>query len=189
MQIHLEKYYGIQISLDAIGKYYALNKFEAKTNGSNNTNPNKPINHEESENILSQDFSVDRKDTVVRDGKYIKCTDGTLNLTVIMSLHGREVLSYMLHEKNDSVIIQDQLEKTLELHYPNTQVLIHSDNGTEFKNKLYKEYCERTGNMQSYNNTGKAKDNASMESFFSTVEREILNGEKYSKEEVIRLFN
>lgn len=58
-------------------------------------------------------------------------------------------------------------------------VLFHSDRGSEYTAELYRQACDRLGITQSMGRVGSALDNAACESFFSTLEHELLSRRRF----------
>lgn len=51
-------------------------------------------------------------------------------------------------------------------------MIFHSDRGSQYTSKLYREILVQYGAKQSMSGTGKCYDNARMESFFATLKKE-----------------
>ena len=54
-------------------------------------------------------------------------------------------------------------------------VIHHSDQGNQYTSQLFKEYCSELGIHISMGSVGDCYDNAMAESFFATLEYELLN--------------
>lgn len=53
-------------------------------------------------------------------------------------------------------------------------MIFHSDRGSQYTSKLYRDILARYGATQSMSATGRCYDNARMESFFATLKKECL---------------
>ena len=63
-------------------------------------------------------------------------------------------------------------------------VIHHSDRGCQYTSYAFGKRCQEAGVMPSVGSTGDAYDNVMAESFFATLEREVLNRRRfYSKAE------
>ena len=63
--------------------------------------------------------------------------------------------------------------KQLAQQYPDLKgTIIHSDRGSQYTSKAFKEELRRNGMIQSLSGTGHCFDNARMESFFATLKKE-----------------
>ena len=66
------------------------------------------------------------------------------------------------------------LESAFELRKPKSGVLVHSDAGSQYTSKAYKDVLGKHHAVQSMRDAGKCYDNARMESFFTTLKKEKL---------------
>ena len=67
----------------------------------------------------------------------------------------------------------DEMLSYLKQQYPDLKgTIIHSDRGSQYTSKAFKEELRRNGMIQSLSGTGHCFDNARMESFFATLKKE-----------------
>jgi transposase InsO family protein len=67
-------------------------------------------------------------------------------------------------------------------------VIFHSDRGSEYTAATYRQVCRSLGITQSMGRVGSALDNAASESFFSTLEFEVLSRHRFATRAEARRF-
>lgn len=65
--------------------------------------------------------------------------------------------------------------------------VLHSDRGGQFRSKKLKEELDRHGMKGSMGKAGGAGDNAAMESFFSLLQKNVLNRRSWDSREELRI--
>ena len=58
-------------------------------------------------------------------------------------------------------------------HHPGERLILHSDQGSQFRSKTYSAYLEKNGIVQSMSRAGNCFDNARIESFFGHMKAEL----------------
>jgi transposase InsO family protein len=96
----------------------------------------------------------------------IPTDEGKLYLAAVEDLCSRRVPGFALGEHHDAELAAG--------------VIFHSDRGSEYTAGLYRGVCERLGITQSMGRVGSALDNAAIESFFSTLEFELLSRRRFA---------
>ena len=66
-------------------------------------------------------------------------------------------------------------------------VIHHSDRGCQYTSYAFGKRCREAGVMPSMGSTGDAYDNAMAESFFATLEREVLNRRRFQSHAEARM--
>ncbi len=64
-----------------------------------------------------------------------------------------------------------------------SQLILHSDQGSQYTSKEFTEYCEAVGITQSMSKAGCPYDNAPMERYYNTLKNELINHHYYHSEE------
>jgi transposase InsO family protein len=105
------------------------------------------------------------------DGTEICTDEGKLYLASVLDVASRRVLGFALSEHHDAELAYGALVMAVAVrggHVPG--VLMHTDQGSEYTARLFRQACERLGIAQSMGRPGSALDNAVIESWHSTVE-------------------
>jgi len=95
-------------------------------------------------------------------------------LSVILDLETRNWVAYKIynHQRNELVIdtLKEAIIKTKDLN----GLALHSDRGSQYLSTEYKIICESHGIVVSHSRAHNPKDNAVIESFFSSLKKETL---------------
>ena len=97
-------------------------------------------------------------------------------LYVIIDIYSRYVPGWMLataeNHTNAKALLADTIRKQ---HIPAGQLYIHSDRGSQYTSWAFGQRLRAAGLLGSMGRVGSAYDNAMMESFFGTLQRELLD--------------
>lgn len=128
-------------------------------------------------NLLARDFTAEAPDKVwVADTTYLPVIGGFIFLVVIIDLFSRKVVGWQLGDHLDAELSGEALRKALARRCPAPGLLFHSDRGIEFAAKSFRALLVQAGALQSMSRKGNCWDNAPAESFFSTLEFEMVPG-------------
>lgn len=145
-------------------------RFRATTD-SNHRHPIAP-------NLLEREFAVEAQpglDQVwVSDMTYIPTREGWLYLAVILDLASRIVVGWALSTRLDRSLALDALRMALDWRSPSPGFIHHSDRGSQYASTEYREHLAYAGARQSMSRKGDCWDNAVAESFFATMEWELI---------------
>ena len=143
-------------------------KFKATTN-SNHSLPVAP-------NLLEKNFSATKpNEKWVSDITYIATQEGWLYLAVVMDLYSRAVIGWSLSSRMTSQLVCDALTMALWRRKKPKDVIVHSDRGSQYCSKAYRTLLTSSNLVCSMSKRGDCYDNAMAESFFATLESELLN--------------
>lgn len=125
-------------------------------------------------NILDECFNPDRPNAVwCTDITYIWTRDGFVYLTSVMDLYARKIIAWTLSETMEVSCVLDTINKAKERRNTELPLIIHSDRGSQYVSKAYRQATEKF--QLSYSHTGYPYDNACIESFHALIKREWLN--------------
>lgn len=152
-------------------------KFKVVTTNSNHAYPIAP-------NKLNQDFTASAPNKVwVADITYIPCRKGRLYLASILDICTREIVGWRLYGHMDTKLVLDALADAYDAKKPGEGLLHHSDRGTQYASKDYRQRLQDYGMEASMSRTGNCYDNACAESFFSLLKKELLQGRRFKTKE------
>ena len=100
--------------------------------------------------------------------------DGFLYLAVILDVFSRRVVGWSMQEHLRTELVLAALEMAVSKRRPDTGLIHHSDHGCQYTSFLFGERCAAAGIRSSMGSVGDCYDNAMMESFFATLECELL---------------
>ena len=129
-------------------------------------------------NLLARKFAVEDvpgPDRVwVADITYVPTREGWLYLAVILDLASRLVVGWSMGETLEAKLAIGALEMALQRRRPAPGLLHHSDRGVQYASNEYRELLEEQKAIVSMSRKGNCWDNAVAESFFATVEIELI---------------
>jgi putative transposase len=131
-------------------------------------------------NLLNQDFRVDKPNAVwVTDITEFKVASGKLYLASIKDLYHREIVGWALADHMRTELCLEALGNALKRQRPPMGLIHHSDQGSQYCSAAYTEELERNKIVRSMSRRGNCFDNASAETFFSTIKSERLHHRTY----------
>jgi putative transposase len=114
----------------------------------------------------------------VADITYIPTGAGFLFLAVVLDVWSRRVVGWAMASHLKTTLVLQALEMALGQRRP-TAVIHHSDQGTQYTSIAFGIRCKQAGVRPSMGSVGDAYDNAMCESFFATLECELLERERF----------
>ena len=100
--------------------------------------------------------------------------EGFLYLAVILDVFSRRVVGWAMAAHLRTELVIGALEMAVWNRRPGEGVIHHSDHGCQYTSLLFGEHCQAVGIRCSMGSVGDCYDNAMVESFFATVECELL---------------
>jgi len=139
-------------------------------------------------NRLARRFEVSRPDTVwAGDITYIRTREGWLYLAVLLDLCSRRVVGWAMSSRLTRRLPQAALEMAIGRRRPVAPILHHSDRGSQYASRDYRQALSDEGFTVSMSRRGDCYDNAPVESFFASLKKELVAGEVfYSREQARR---
>jgi transposase InsO family protein len=124
-------------------------------------------------NLLNQDFSSPAPDRKwVSDITYIDTAEGWLYLASVLDLFSRRVVGWAMDEHLEASLVQKAWNMAVAQRAPAAGLLHHSDQGSQYTSELYQQSLAAHHCLVSMSRTGNCFDNATMESFFSSLKTE-----------------
>ena len=138
-------------------------------------------------NYLNQKFNTTRPNEVwVSDITCFRYNEKYYYICVIVDLCARKVVGYKIGGKNSTQLTKSTFKLAYESRQPDENLIFHTDNGSNYTSKSFREYLKKLGVTQSFSRPHIPYDNSVMESFFSNMKREELYRTKYRSEKEFR---
>jgi len=132
------------------------------------------------DNHLDRQFDVDQPNQVwVTDITYIRTYEGWLYLAVVIDLYSRQVVGWSMNQCMAVELVLDALLMAVWRRKPVEQVLIHSDQGSQFTSGEWQSFLKAHNLKDSMSRRGNCHDNAVAESFFQLLKRERIRRKIY----------
>jgi putative transposase len=137
--------------------------------------------------LVHRDFTVDGPDQLwVADITYVPTWSGFLYLAVVLDAFSRRIVGWAMATHLRTELVVDALNMALGQRKPET-VIHHSDHGCQYTSVAFGLRCRETGVDLSMGTVGDAFDNAMAESFFATLECELIDRRKFHTQAEARM--
>ncbi|CCK17294.1 Putative IS3-like transposase [Cronobacter universalis NCTC 9529] len=131
-------------------------------------------------NRLQRQFNPDSPDVSwVTDITYIRTHEGWLYLAVVVDLFSRKVIGWSMQPRMTKEIVLNALLMAVWRRNPQKQVLVHSDQGSQYTSHEWQSFLKSHGLERSMSRRGNCHDNAVAESFFQLLKRERIKKKIY----------
>ena len=132
-----------------------------------------------SEDLVQRQFTADGPDKLwVADITYIPTWAGFLYLAVVLDAWSRRIVGWAMSTSLATQIVLDALDMAVHQRRPKN-VVHHSDHGCQYTSIAFGLRCKHAGVRPSMGTVGDAYDNAMCESFFGTLECELLDRRRF----------
>jgi putative transposase len=136
---------------------------------------------------VDRHFAAEGPDRLwVADITYIPTWAGFLYLAVVLDVWSRRIVGWAIEPRLKTALVLSALNMALAQRCPQG-VIHHSDRGCQYTSYAFGKRCQEAGVMPSMGSTGDAYDNAMAESFFATLEREVLDRRRFQSQAEARL--
>ena len=146
--------------------------------------------HPVASNTLARQFPVAAIGGVGRvwasDITYVPTAQGWLYLAVVLDLGSRRVIGWAMALTLEERLVLDALRMALGQRPPPAGLLHHSDRGSQYAGAAYQALLAAYGIACSMSRQGDCWDNAVVESFFATLEHELLTETTFPSREAAR---
>ncbi|MFS1891882.1 MULTISPECIES: IS3 family transposase [Vibrio] len=138
-------------------------------------------------NLLAQDFNATAPNQKwAGDITYVATSEGWLYLAVIIDLYSRQVIGWSMNTRMAASLVCDALSMALFRRGFPEQVITHSDRGSQYCSKDYRDLISNYNLRQSMSRKGNCWDNACVESFFHSMKVEAIQYEPIMTREQMR---
>lgn len=136
---------------------------------------------------VERQFTADEPNKVwVADVTQHETDEGWLYLAVVLDMYSRLVVGWSFAERFTAELVLNALEMALWNRQPAEGVIHHSDHGSQYTSLAFGQGLEQAGVLGSMGSVGDALDNAVAESFFATVQTELLDRHTWPTRQSLR---
>jgi len=111
---------------------------------------------------------------------------GFLYLAVVLDVFSRRVVGWAMADHLRAALVVDALDMAIARRRPEAGVIHHSDHGSQYTSLTFGQRLHDAGILASRGSRGDCYDNALMESFFATLECELLDGRPFPTHRLAR---
>lgn len=123
----------------------------------------------------------------VSDITFIHTRGGWMYVSAIMDVRTRKIIGLSMKNRLAQDLTTDALMQAVKNERPGKGLIHHSDRGKQYASYAYKELLNKYGLQSSMSRSGNCYDNAYIESFWGTLKKELVYGEKYQTRQDARL--
>jgi putative transposase len=114
----------------------------------------------------------------VADITYVPTGAGFLYLAVVLDVWSRKIVGWAMATHLRAELVLEALEHAVRQRRPR-ELIHHSDQGTQYTSIAFGKRCKEAGVRPSMGSVGDCYDNAMCESFFATLECELLDRTRF----------
>ena len=127
-------------------------------------------------NLLERNFTAQRPNQVLAgDITYLPTSDGWLYLAVLLDLYSRRVVGWAMSDRIDTELALSALQMASTTRSLEPGWIHHTDRDCRYGSDDYLDHLKRLEARPSMSRKGDCWDNAVAESFFATLEKELLS--------------
>ena len=153
------KYWLLQIMQENGIRSIIKRKYKSTTNSKHRL----PV----AENLLNQDFSVSRLDSLwTSDITGIWTKEGWLFLVIILEVKSRQIISWKVSNNLSKNFVIDATAIAIKIRKPKEALIFHSDQGVQYASLEMRKLLITNNITQSMSKRGDCFDNAITETFF-----------------------
>lgn len=130
--------------------------------------------HKVFENLLNRNFTASKpNEKWCTDFTYLHLENGEKHYNCsIIDLYDRSIVASICADKIDAKLAIATLQKALKQEHFPKNVILHSDQGSQYTSKAFTVFCRQHHVIQSMSKAGCPYDNAPMERFYNTLKVE-----------------
>ena len=137
--------------------------------------------------LVDRTFTAERPDQLwVADITYVPTWAGFLYLAIVLDVFSRRIVGWAMGTSLATDLVLDALNMAIAQRQP-TAVIHHSDQGCQYTSVQFGKRCQEVGVRPSMGSVGDAYDNAMAESFFATLECELLDRRRFRAQAEARM--
>ncbi len=116
-----------------------------------------------------------------------KTSEGKLYLCAIKDVYSNRIVGYSIDSRMKSQLAVQALENAVRMRGSVAGCVVHSDRGSQFRSRKFLRALARHRMVGSMGRVGSSSDNAAMESFFSLLQKNVLDRRSWTTREQLRI--
>jgi len=140
------------------------------------------------DDLVARQFTASEPDrTWLTDITEHPTAEGKLYLCAIKDVYSNRIVGYSMGSRMTAGLAVSALRNAIALRSPAGTVVVHSDRGSQFRSAAFVATLTSNGLTGSMGRVGACGDNAAMESFFALLQKNVLDRQRWSGREQLRL--
>jgi len=137
---------------------------------------------------VQRKFRAERPNTLwLADITEHRTGEGKLYLCAIKDACSRRIVGYSIDSRMPASLAVTALRTAIARRAPAAGLLVHSDRGSQFRSRKFCRTLRDNELVGSMGRVGAAGDNAAMESFFSLLQKNVLNRHRWETRDELRI--
>ena len=155
-----------------------------KKRGKNGNRPGPPVH----DDLVKRDFSADDINELwLTDITEHRTDEGKLYLCAIKDVFSGRIVGYSISDRMKARLAVNALDNAMSRRRDAAGCIVHSDRGSQFRSRKFVHALNRHHLIGSMGQVGAAGDNAAMESFFSLLQKNVLDRKRWRTREELRM--
>lgn len=127
------------------------------------------------DNLLNLNFNpVAANQVWAGDVTYLKTGEGWMYLAIVMDLYSRRIVGWHIDKRMTTDLVMKAIIKAYNLRQPPKGLVFHSDRGSQYTSKRYRNLLNQFDIRASMGDVGACWDNAVVERFFGSLKHDWL---------------
>jgi putative transposase len=140
------------------------------------------------DDLVARQFTADGPDrTWLTDITEHPTSEGKLYLCAFKDVYSGRIVGYSMGARMTAGLAVSVLRNAIALRDPAGTLIVHSDRGSQFRSAAFVRTLQDHGLTGSMGRVGACGDNAAMESFFALLQKNVLDRQRWSTREQLRL--
>jgi len=140
------------------------------------------------DDLVKRDFTADAPNQLwLGDITEHRTAEGKLYLCAFKDLYSNRIVGYSIDSRMKSRLAVAALNNAVARRGEVAGCVVHTDRGSQFRSRKFVRALGRHEMVGSMGRVGAAGDNAAMESFFSLLQKNVLNRRSWSTREELRI--
>jgi putative transposase len=140
------------------------------------------------DDLVTRDFTAAARDrTWLTDITEHPTAEGKLYLCAFKDVYPNRIVGYSMSSRMTAQLAVSALRNAIALRSPAGTVVVHSDRGSQFRSAAFVRTLKDHSLTGSMGRVGACGDNAAMESFFALLQKNVLDRQRWSTREQLRL--
>jgi transposase InsO family protein len=116
-----------------------------------------------------------------------KTAEGKLYLCAVKDVFGNKIVGYSIDSRMKSGLAVNALNNAAQMRGDVAGCVVHSDRGSQFRSRKFRRALARHRMVGSMGRVASCGDNAAMESFFSLLQKNVLDRHSWATREQLRV--
>lgn len=164
-----------------------------KKRGKNGRKPGPPVHDDlctvtDEQGRVRHEFTADGQNQLwLTDITEHKTAEGTLYLCAVKDVYSNRIVGYSIDSRMKSTLAVNALEHAVARRGDVAGCVVHSDRGSQFRSRKFLRALTHRRMVGSMGRVASCGDNAAMESFFSLLQKNVLDRRSWTSREQLRI--